>query len=98
MSSEELIEANEFCSYHHIEYTFICSLEEAGLLECKLINEQKFISHDQLLQLEKMIRMYQELDINVAGIEAIINMLSRMQEMQVEIQQLRNKLRFYGQE
>ena len=42
-----------------------------------------------------MIRMHYELDINLEGIDAISNLLERVEEMQHEMTRLQNRLRFY---
>lgn len=95
MEKQELIEVKIFCEYQQIEYSFISSLEESGLVEFVVIDQQKFIPHSQLYQLEKIIRLYHELDINLPGVEAIIHILQRMEQMQQEIISLRNKLHYY---
>jgi len=95
MATDNLIAANDFCVYHHVEYTFIDSLEEAGLVELTVIDQQKFIPHEQLQRIERMTRLHHDLEINVAGIASIMEMLQRMEQMQTEIRQLRNKLRFF---
>ena len=95
MATEELIKATVFCTYHGIDYSFIMMLEESGLLELDIIEEEKFISHSQLQLLEQMTRLHQDLDINIAGIDAIINLLQRMQQMRQEIESMKNKLHFY---
>src|SRR5579875_720192 len=95
MATENLIAANDFCVYHHVEYAFIDTLEEAGLVELTLINEQKFIPHEQLERIERMTRLHHYLEINVPGIASIMEMRQRMEQMQAEIRQLNNRLRFF---
>ncbi len=95
MAKQELIEVTIFCEYHQIDYAFFSSLEESGLVEIVVIDQQKFIPHTQLYQLEKIIRLYHELDINLPGVEAIIHILQRMEQMQQEIISLKSKLRYY---
>jgi hypothetical protein len=95
MAIENLIAANDFCVYHHVEYTFLDSLEEAGLVELTIIDQQKYIPHEQLQRTERMARLHYELEINLAGIASIMNMLERIELMQGEIKQLKNKLRFF---
>jgi chaperone modulatory protein CbpM len=92
---EQFVAANDFCTYHQIEYTFINSLEDAGLIELTVINEQKFIPHEKLPQVEKMARLHHDLDINIAGIEAITSVLEQVEQLQYELNQLRNRLRIY---
>jgi len=89
---ENLIAATDICMYHDVEYTFISSLQEAGLVELKMVNHTTFIPESELQKLEKMIRMHHELEINIAGIEAIIHLLERVEQMQEEMRVLRNRL------
>jgi chaperone modulatory protein CbpM len=97
MKTVNLITASDFCSYHNIEYTFIKSLQEAGLVEITMINETTFIPKTELQKLEKLINLH-ELDINVAGIEAITYLLDRVERMQEDMRSLKNKLRLYEDE
>jgi hypothetical protein len=43
-------------------------------------------------KLEKFVRLHYDLDINLEGIETINYLLERIEEMQKEIVNLRNKL------
>jgi chaperone modulatory protein CbpM len=95
MTTEDLIAATDFCTFHHIEYSFIGSLEDAGLVHFVMLNDQKYIEKNQLEQLEKIIRLSQDLEIDLAGIEVIIHLLSRMEEMKEEITSLKNRIDFY---
>ena len=98
MQTECLIAVNEFCANNNIEISFIHSLEQNGLIEIITIQETGFIDSGQLQQLEKYIRFYYELDINLEGIETITHLLRRIDLMQDEIILLRNRLRFYETE
>ncbi|UOE46326.1 chaperone modulator CbpM [Mucilaginibacter sp. SMC90] len=94
MKTAELIAANDFCVYHNVEYTFITSLHEAGLVEITIINETTFIPQTELQKLEKLISLH-ELDINIAGIEAISHLLERIEKLQEDMKYLKNRLRLY---
>lgn len=95
MEQRKLISATEFCTMHHIEVAFIQSLEETGLIEIENIEETGFIPESQLPQLERMVRLHNELDINIEGIDTINNLLNRILELQEEVLMLRNRLRFF---
>jgi chaperone modulatory protein CbpM len=92
---ENLIPANEFCANHNIGISFIRSLHETGMIEITTIEETAYIPVNQLQELERMVRLYFELDINLEGIETINYLLQRINDMQDEITALRNKLRLY---
>lgn len=93
-----VVAVTDFCINHNIEVSFIASLHQNGLIEITTINGAAFIDADQLQQLEKFVRFYYELDINVAGIETIAHLLARNNAMQHEIKMLTNKLSLYEDE
>lgn len=95
MKNEHMISAAEFCECHHIEISFIDSLKETGLIEIATIEEMSYIRESQLNDLEKIVRLYYDLDINIEGIDTVINLLQRMEDMQHEIALLKNRLRLY---
>jgi len=95
MNKGNMIPANEFCVYHNIEISFLNSLQEAGLIEITTIEETEYIPESQLTELEKIVRLYYELDINLEGIETVMNLLQRINDMQDEITLLKNRLRLY---
>jgi len=95
METQDIIVLDEFCSNHHVEISFIRSLEEYGLLETIIINETVCVHSNELAKLEQIVRLHQELNINPEGIDAISILLKRIENMHHEITKLRNKLDFY---
>lgn len=95
MQTEEMILVEEFCMHHQIEISFVQSLKRSGLIEVLQTGEKLCVPRDQLPELEKMARLYYEMDINMEGIETISYLLSRIHDMQQEIIQLQNRLQLY---
>ncbi len=95
MLHEDMIPAEIFCIHHNIEMAFIYSLKNSGLIEIIVIEEKTFVPLSQLPELEKMVRLYHEMDINLEGIETITYLLQRMNEMQQKIMDLSNRLSWY---
>ena len=92
---DDLIAVNEFCTNQNIEISFINLLQQNGLIEITIIESQSFVVREQLPQLEKFIRFYYDLDINLEGIEAITYLLQRIENQQHEIVTLKNRLGLY---
>ena len=92
MENDDLIPAEDFCIYHNIEYSFIHSLEDSGLITVTSVEQATYIPADEVQKLEKFIRLHYDLDINIEGIETINHLLEKIQEMQHEILQLRNTI------
>jgi len=95
MEQTDMIVLDEFCTSHQVEVSFVRTLEEHGLIETIIINETLYIQENELSKLEQIVRLHQELNINSEGVDAIINLLKRIENMQNEITVLRNKLSFY---
>ncbi len=92
---EEIISVETFCSYYHVERSFLETLESYGLISISYRENQRFIMKEELAELEKFSRMYYELDINVPGIDALKHMLEKIKELQQETEILRARLRIY---
>ena len=95
MESAEMFVLDKFCSNHEVDISFVRSLEEYGLIETIIVNETLCIQENKLPKLEQIVRLHQELNINSEGIDAVINLLTRIENMQNEIIELRNKLNFH---
>jgi len=95
MESADIIILDEFCTSHQVEISFVRSLEEYGLIHTIIVNETLCVPGNELSKLEQIVRLHQELNINSEGIDVIINLLQRIENMQNEIIELRNKLNFY---
>lgn len=92
MKTEDLIPAKDFCLHHNIEYSFISSLQNSGLISVTSIKRSSFIRSDDLSKLEKFVRLHYDLDINLEGIETINHLLDKIEQMQSEIVRLQNTL------
>ena len=95
MEQVDMIVLDEFCASHQVEISFVRSLEEHGLIETIIVNETLCVPRNELSRLEQIVRLHQELNINPEGIDAINILLKRIENLQNEITELRNKLIFY---
>lgn len=95
MNKLELIPLNSLCNHFEIEMSFFTSLQEHGLIEFCIVEKEYYIEEFLLEDLEKMIRLNKELEINLQGIDAIFNLLSRVKSLEEENQSLKNRLRLF---
>lgn len=83
----------EKCSFHYnIETSFIQELNERGLIKLTFFQKNHYLDYKQLTALEKYIRLYFDLKINMEGIEAISHLLLRLEKIENEKKQLKNEL------
>ena len=92
-----LIAVNDICVYHHVEIDFIQSLEDFGLIKTTTQKKLTFLSLDELMKLERYVRLAKDLDINLEGLHAISQLLSQVETMQNEINTLKAELNHYKQ-
>jgi len=95
MSDEEMIPLETFCTYYHVETSFVETLESYGLVSISSRNEKRFILMEEVVELEKFSRLYYDLNINVPGIDALKHLLEKIKELQQETENLRARLRIY---
>lgn len=91
MKTEDLIPVQELCIQYKVEFEFINSLNEIGLIEIIDREETHYINKEHLEEVERLMRLHSDLGINLEGIEAISHLLKRVDELQKEILFLKNK-------
>lgn len=95
IAGENLISLDDICLHHHINTSFIQSLQKTGLIAVIIIDDAFYIESQQLPKLEQYIEFHYALDINLAGIETITHLLKQIQKLQNEANLLKNRLLFY---
>ena len=95
MNNEELILIDLFCQHHGIEVNFISALKEYGMIEIIIIEEKQYFSSNQLSSIEKIIRLHNDLEINLEGIDVIINLLDQIDDFKSQLVITQNKLDFF---
>lgn len=92
---QNLIAVTTLCSYYEIEFSFIDALYKNGLIQIVIIEQDQFIHHDQIGDLEKMIRLHHELNVNIEGIDVVFNLLEKEKELKEDLNALKNRLKLY---
>mgnify|MGYP003511295736 FL=1 len=95
METQELIIVDVFCQEYQIEINVINDLESFGLIETIVHNENKYLDKNQLVHVEKIIRLHNDLNINKEGIEIILDLLEKEKQLLSEIKYLKNRLDLY---
>lgn len=95
MEMNEFVPIEIFCLQHNIEISFIRSLHEFGLIEITIVNETHCIKENQLVEAEKLIRLHDDLELNIEGIDVVTHLLHRIKEMQNEIRVLKTRINLF---
>lgn len=95
MADSTYILVKTVCIQYQIEPAFLEELHGIGLLRIETIAQGKCIHTEALNDLEKILRLHQELDVNIEGIDVIFNLLKKVDTLQTELSTLKNRLHFY---
>lgn len=89
----ELIIISEYCVQSNLDPDFIVRLEDEGLIEISIINDERYIDLSQLRDIERYARMHYDLSVNIEGISVIQHLLDRIADMQEEMARLKQQLK-----
>ena len=95
MIQEHLISTQTLCSHYNIEISFVDALNKMGLIQIEIIDQSQYIHQDQIGNLEKIIRLHNELNVNLEGIDVVFNLLEKERALRNELIALKNRLRLY---
>ena len=95
MDNQDFIPVTVICQHYNVEVSFVDTLHEFNLIEFKQIETERYIPVHQLSEIEKVIRMHNELNINAEGLDAVLHLLQKIKGMQKEISLLKGKLSIY---
>ncbi|MGO4820746.1 MULTISPECIES: chaperone modulator CbpM [unclassified Flavobacterium] len=95
MSTENLITLHTLCTHYKVEVSFFNNLNELGLIEIQEIEETPYIHNDAIYEIEKIIRVHQDLEVNLEGVDVVLNLLKKIDSLQKELVAVRNRLLLY---
>jgi len=98
MTEEKLIPIKKLCTHYQVEMSLFSDLDEFGLVEIQSIENSLYIHEDKISVVEKIIRIQQDLNINLEGVDAVMNLLDKINDLQTELNSLKNRLRLYEDE
>lgn len=93
--SKRKITYRECLQIYQVEESFLDELHSSGLIEVVFEEDDRYIEYDYLQEIEKFVRWYYELEINMEGIEALYHMLKKVRELQSDVEELKGELNFY---
>ena len=95
MIDSHLIPIPDLCTHYQLELAFFNELENYGLIKVTTIEQTICIHQNDISDLEKMIRMHKDLHLNFEGIDTVFNMLEKIDRLQSELNEVKNRLRIY---
>lgn len=95
MSKVTYIPIKTLCTHYKVETAFFQNLNEYGLVEITTFETLPCIEEKQVKNLDAIVRLHQDLHINFEGIDTILNLLDKIQDLQNELVTAKNRLRIF---
>jgi hypothetical protein len=95
MNTKDLIPISRFCKIYEIEFSFINSLNDFGLIELVYIDKDEFIELEKIREVERIIRLHNDLGVNFEGIDIITNLMRKINALQNKLHTIENQLDIY---
>jgi len=93
METTDLIPLPSLCTHYKLEMSFFNALNDYGLIEIISVEKTYCIHQDKIADIEKMIRLHQELQLNFEGIDTVFNLLNKIEDLKSELISTQNKLK-----
>lgn len=95
MDSQKFVPVVHLCDMYHIEVSFFKELNDIGLIEIVSSKNVLYLHQDTIVEVEKIIRIHKELDVNIAGVDVVLNLLKKVENLQDELYRIQSRLRLY---
>jgi len=54
-----------------------------------------YVHEEKLYKVERIIRIHRELNVNIEGIDVVLNLLDKVDKLQNEVYNIQSRLRLY---
>lgn len=98
MDKKKYIPIEQICIDYEVPKSFISDLKEFSLINILIVNEEECIEITEIKKLDKIMRLHFDLNINMEGIDSVLHLLDRVSNLQDQINELNNRIRFHEHE
>ncbi len=95
MEANNLILIEHYCLQSEVNLAFVETLHNQGLIEIIEVENAKYVTSDQVKQIEQIAFLHLELNINLEGIEAIRHLVNQIHDLQQELALTKSKLKLF---
>jgi len=95
MIKQELISIQTICDSYDVPFSFFEDLRNYEIISLQEEGAIYYIEENTLPQVERIMRLHFDLHINMEGIDVIINLLNKIDQLEKQNNILKNDLQFY---
>lgn len=95
MKSTTYITVTHLCNQYQVKEELFTQLHDTGLIQIIKQETQPCLAITSIHRVEKIIRLYKDLNVNPEGIDIILNLLERIDSLSSEVLLLQQQLEVY---
>ncbi len=95
MSNKQHIKIEILSRHYQVEHTFFQQLDAIGLIETEWVEDQLCVDEQQISRLDKLIRLHQDLEINPQGLDVVLNLLNKIEQLEQSLTAVQNRLSLF---
>jgi len=95
MDTTKYIEVTHLCKQYKVTEQLFSQLNDTGLIHVTVVEERPCVHSNSIHKVDKIMRLHQELNINPEGIDVILNLLERVENLTQEVNHLKRKIHIY---
>ena len=80
------------CHHYEISEKMVEQLHEFDFIQFYKENDEEYMDGLQLSKLEQILNLHNDLGVNFEGIDVAFHLIEKIQEMELEINSLKNQL------
>ncbi|WP_020538884.1 chaperone modulator CbpM [Lewinella cohaerens] len=92
MDEKKYLSIQQICHSYQVSPSLLVALEEYELIEIEYTNQEGYLGIDELAKLERLLRLNQDLDINVAGLCVVHELLEERKRLREELNRLQRQM------
>lgn len=95
MAQQDFIPISQLCDHYTVEFSFFKRLHEVGLVEIIHVEKTECLHQDTLNTFEKVMRIHRDLHVNIEGIDVVMNLLEKVEQLNSELLAVKSRLGLY---
>ncbi len=81
----QYISVEKLCNVYHISLDEVLIMEEHELIEVTYVEEKMLLDMDEIAKLERYMRLYSDLGVNIQGLAVINDLLDEVERLNKEL-------------
>jgi hypothetical protein len=92
MDERKYLSIEQICHSYQVSPSLLVAMEEYELIEIEYTNDEGYLGMEELAKLERLLRLNQDLDINVAGLCVVHELLEERKTLREELNRLKRQM------